>query len=94
MITDIGAASLANALEINSTMTALDISFNYFGDAGRLSLREAMIWNQTITYLCHESYRGDSILTFVADSQNEWIVRKNQSLFALLFQSLEQLKAI
>ena len=75
-ITDIGAASLANVLEINSTLNTMDISLNYIGDEGGMRLRNAMNCNQTLTSLKYEY------------SEKKWVVQKNQSLYALLLQFL------
>ena len=95
-ITDIGAASLASALEINSTLIALDISATEFGHEGRMSLRNAMIWNQTLTYLnlgcLPRSLKHLYVSDFSKQSiyllglRDKWIVRKNQRLFDMILQ--------
>ena len=86
-ITDIGAKLLAEALEVNSTLTRLHVNGNPIKDAGRISLRNALITNQTLTCLGLASsniYLTDPVVT---SSRDGWIVRKNQSLYALLLQS-------
>ena len=87
-ITDIGAKLLAEALEVNSTLTRLHVNGNPIKDAGRISLRNALITNQTLTCLGFASsniYLTDPVVT---SSRDGWIVRKNQSLYALLLQLL------
>ena len=85
-ISHLGAKSLAAALEINSTLTSLDISAK--DHEGAISLRNALIWNQTLTYLnlnLGPQFEFESDI-YVVNSRDGWIVRKNQTLFDLLFR--------
>ena len=93
-ITDTGAASLASALKINSTLTALDLSEHCIQTDGMMSISNALIWNQTLTYLNVGSNSNNNRRTLnVVSSRDNWIVRKNQSLFDLLFQYLNKTEA-
>ena len=91
-LTDMSAASLANALKINSTLTTLNLRANDIKNEGMVSLRNALIWNQTLTYL-NLGYNKRSLKNIYVVSPRNWIVRKNQSLFDLLFQYLNKIEA-
>ena len=88
-ITNIGAVSIANALKINPTLTALDLNHNKIKYEGKESLNNALIWNQTLLYFRLEDNRFE-FEKFLDILHEDWIVRKNQSLFHMLFQSLNK----
>ena len=48
---DTSAASLAEAMRVNKTLTQLDLSYNNIGDTGATSLAEAVKFNATLTKL-------------------------------------------
>ena len=50
-IGDSGASNLAEALEVNSSLTTLDLGDNEIGDSGALSLSEALKVNSSLTQL-------------------------------------------
>ena len=89
IISHVGATSLAAALERNSTLTALNLCANHFSIEGSLRLRNALIWNQTLTYLNLGFFNAQLLNEFFfVSAKDNWIVRKNQSLYDLLFQYL------
>ena len=65
---------------------------NNINEAGVISLNNAMIWNQTLTYL---QLDNDILLDdmYYAFNDNS-IVLKNQSLYALLIQSFKRTRYI
>ena len=84
-ITDLGAESLVAALEINSTLRRLDLSGNRIGDEGMMSFRDVLIRNQSLTFLnFHSSFRNLNSICVVGLKDN-WIIRKNQTLYDLYF---------
>ena len=50
-IGDSGAASLSDAIQVNTTLTNLDLSWNIIGDSGAASLSDAIKVNTTLTNL-------------------------------------------
>ena len=51
MIGHLGGRALAKALQVNCTLTHLDLNGNYIGDSGALALGEALQTNYTLTEL-------------------------------------------
>ena len=72
------------------TPDAGEIKFNAnrIEDEGRISLGNALVRNETLTYLNLGSARRDLTDLPVVSSQDHWIIRKNQSLYDLLSRYL------
>ena len=50
-IGDPGAIAIAKALEVNASMTSLDLRWNQIGDAGAAAIANAIAVNASVTYL-------------------------------------------